>query len=100
MDYRYLHARVFRLRNRGPRVTGGSKERNPSVAQIKARCAVVQTSWTARTERLRRSFPHEHGLHAEDEIPDWTPPVVVLSELSEFSPEDLATILKLESDPA
>lgn len=102
MEYSYLRDRVFRVKNRGPRIKG-STERAPSIGQIRARCAVIQTAWDARMERSRRAFPHELMHAAESELSGWEVPVVSvvdLAEASEFGADDLAGILKIDDDPA
>lgn len=102
MEYPYLRDRVFQVANQGPRITGGAKGRNPSGHQIRARCCAIQETWTTRTERLRRSFPHEHGQHAEAELPVLEVPFVSLGDIAEsagIGTGDLGAILKRDSEP-
>jgi hypothetical protein len=74
----YLRAAEFRSRNSGPRIAK-SRCRDPSVEQIRSRCALIRDSWPALEERLRREFSHDHA-RGESDLPEWTIPVVSVAE--------------------
>jgi hypothetical protein len=75
----YLKTATFRARNHGSRIAY-SKERDPSPAQIRLRCAVIQQSWSEHDELVRRVFAHSHKWRSESELPVWTPPIVSLTD--------------------